>query len=94
VKYCATFLKTRVLIFDVNKKISRRLYDIGPVVSTYLDVSKNIFFIIKSCSTPPPMARKCNLKGYFHEIENGYNWYQKTDKKNLVLPEHILNFFQ
>jgi hypothetical protein len=34
-------------------------------------------------------------KGLCHEIENGYNWYQKKDQKNLVLLEHISNsFFQ
>jgi hypothetical protein len=29
-------------------------------------------------------------KGSCHEIENVYNWFQLTDQKNLVLPEHVL----
>jgi hypothetical protein len=34
------------------------------------------------------------LKGKCHETKNGYNWYKKTDQKNLVMPEHIFNSFQ
>jgi hypothetical protein len=34
------------------------------------------------------------LKGWCHEIENGYNWYQKKDQKNLVLPEQMFNSSQ
>jgi hypothetical protein len=51
----------------------------------------------RSCLTKKPDKKSRNtifLKGLCHEIENGYNWYQKTDKKNLVLPEHIFNYFQ
>jgi hypothetical protein len=37
---------------------------------------------------------KSTLKGYCHEIENSYDWYQKTDQKNLVLLWHHVNSFQ
>ncbi len=49
---------------DKLKKIflPRRLYDFGLVVSTYLDVLENVFFIAENRSLPPPPIGKKNSK--------------------------------
>ncbi len=56
----------------INKKnfLPRRLYDIGLVVSTYLDVLENVFFIDENLS-PPPIGEK-NSKKKFKKFEISY----------------------
>ncbi len=55
----------------INKKnfLPRRLYDTGLVVSTYLDVLENVFFIAENRSPPPPIGEKTAKKNYkFFEV--------------------------
>ncbi len=64
-KILCNISESAVLIFDVKKKFSPLMpYDLGPSVSTYLDVSKNVFFIVKNHSPPPPPIGEKNTKKY------------------------------
>ncbi len=57
-------------------------------------------FLYMSCRITVSIVMPClkgsltSFNGQCHEIENGYNWYQMTDQKNLVMPKQIFNYFQ
>ena len=64
----------------INKKnfLPRRPYDLGLVVSTYLDVLENVFFIAENRSPPlPPIGEKNS----------------KKNKKIFEVSFKVLNFF-
>jgi hypothetical protein len=85
VTQCAkTFVITKKVEKFYGCKMSLQNVKNAVLVLCLLYSQGKVYLVSDHCLTPPqPHRQEVYVKGQCHEIENGYNWYQKTDQKTL-----------